>query len=62
MDFFALDEEGAAVLPPFVLSVSRPEVVLVWGILGAVFVLSVVAVVLLYLRLALHRALRVGDA
>ena len=62
MDFFSLDEEGVEVLPPFVPSVSRVEVVLVWGILGAVFVLTVLAVVLLYFRLALHRALRVGDA
>lgn len=62
MDFFAVDESGAEVLPPFALAVSRWEVVLVWGILGAVFVLTVFAVVLLYARLALHRALRVGDA
>ena len=62
MDFFGLDERGVEVLPPFVLAVSRLEVTLVWGILGAVFVLTVLAVVLLYARLALHRALRVGDA
>ena len=62
MDFFGLDESGAAVLPPFALAVSRWEVALVWGILGSVFVLTVFAVVLLYARLALHRALRVGDA
>ena len=62
MDFFGLDERGAEVLPPFALAVSRLEVTLVWGILGAVFVLTVLAVVLLYARLALHRALRVGDA
>ena len=62
MDFFAVDERGAEVLPPFALAVSRWEIVLVWGILGAVFVLTVFAVVLLYARLALHRALRVGDA
>ena len=62
MDFFGLDERGVAVLPPFALAVSRLEVTLVWGILGAVFVLTVLAVVLLYARLALHRALRVGDA
>ena len=62
MDFFGLDERGAEVLPPFALAVSRLEVALVWGILGAVFVLTVLAVVLLYARLALHRALRVGDA
>jgi hypothetical protein len=62
MDFFSVDEGGASVLPPFVLSVSRVEVGLAWGILGAVFVLSIAAVVTLYGRLALHRALRVGDA
>ena len=62
MDFFEIDERGAEVLPPFALAVSRPEVALVWGILGAVFVLTVAAVVALYVRLALHRALRVGDA
>ncbi|MCY3655909.1 MAG: ABC transporter permease [Chloroflexi bacterium] len=62
MDFFGVDESGAEVLPPFALAVSRWEIVLVWGILGAVFVLTVLAVVLLYARLALHRALRVGDA
>ena len=62
MDFFSVDENGADVLPPFALAVSQWEVVLVWGILGAVFVMTVLAVVLLYARLALHRALRVGDA
>ena len=62
MDFFGVDESGAEVLPPFALAVSQWEIVLVWGILGAVFVLTVLAVVLLYARLALHRALRVGDA
>ena len=62
MDFFGLDEQGAEVLPPFALSVSVLEVALVWGILGAVFVLTVLTVVLLYARLALHRAVRVGDA
>jgi hypothetical protein len=62
MDFFGLDEKGAELLPPFALSVSMLEVALVWGILGLVFVLTVLAVVLLYFRLDLHRVLRVGDA
>ena len=61
MDFFSLDEQGAEVLPPFALSVSGVEVALVWGILGAVFVVTLGAVALLYVRLALHRALRVGE-
>jgi hypothetical protein len=44
------------------LAVSWPEIFTVWGILGAVFVVTTAAVVLLYLRLEVHRALRIGDA
>jgi predicted lysophospholipase L1 biosynthesis ABC-type transport system permease subunit len=62
MDFLATDERGRDVLPPFALAVSWPEVFFVWGILGVVFVLTITTVVLLYLRLAVHRALRIGDA
>jgi hypothetical protein len=62
MDFLGTDERGVDVLPPFVLAVSWPEILLVWGILGAVFAATIAAVVLLYLRLAVHRALRIGDA
>jgi ABC-type lipoprotein release transport system permease subunit len=62
MDFLGTNERGDNVLPPFVLAVSWPEIFVVWGILGAVFVVTIAAVVLLYLRLAVHRALRIGDA
>ena len=61
MDFFSLDEAGAEVLPPFDLIVSGFEVALVWVILGVVFVATLGGVALLYARLALHRALRVGE-
>ncbi len=62
MDFLGTDERGSEVLPPFLLTVAWPEVFLVWGILAIVFAATIVAVVLLYLRLAVHRALRIGDA
>ncbi len=62
MDFLGTDERGREVLPPFVLGVSWPSVFLAWGILGTVFVVTIGAVVLLYWRLAVHRALRIGDA
>ena len=62
MDFLGTNERGDNVLPPFLLAVSWPEIFAVWGILGAVFVVTIAAVVLLYLRLAVHRALRIGDA
>ncbi len=61
MRFLATDERGLQVLPPFLLSVSWPQVFLVWAILGGVFMVTVGAVVLLYFRLAVHRALRIGD-
>ena len=62
MEFLGTDERGAEVVPPFLLAVSWPEIFTVWGILGAVFVVTIAAVVMLYLRLEVHRALRIGDA
>jgi hypothetical protein len=62
MRFLGTDEEGAAVLPPFVLGVSWPAVALAWVILGTVFAATIGGVVLLYVRLQVHRALRIGDA
>jgi hypothetical protein len=61
MDFLGTDEQGATVLPPFVLGVSWPSIFVAWGILGAVFAATIAAVVLLYVRLQVHRALRIGD-
>ena len=62
MGLLGTDEQGVEVLPPFVLGVSWPSVFLAWGILGTVFAATIGAVVLLYVRLQVHRALRIGDA
>ena len=62
MDFLATDERGQDVIPPFLLAVSWPQIFVVWIILGGVFALTIAGVVLLYLRLAVHQALRIGDA
>jgi len=62
MGFLATDETGAAVVPPFVLGVSWPQVYIVWAILGAVFIGTIAGVVAMYFRLAVHRVLRIGDA
>jgi ABC-type antimicrobial peptide transport system permease subunit len=59
--FLGTDEVGATVLPPLQLGVSWPAVALAWTILGAVFAATIGAVVLLYVRLQVHRALRIGD-
>ncbi|MGE3857780.1 MAG: FtsX-like permease family protein, partial [Dehalococcoidia bacterium] len=59
--FLGVDEQGGQVVPPFVQRVSWTEVFVVWGILGTVFVATIAAVVALYFRLAVSRALRIGD-
>ena len=60
--FLGVDEQGGQVLPPFIQQVSWTEVFVVWGILGTVFIATIAAVVALYFRLAVSRALRIGDA
>ena len=62
MGFLSTDERGAEVVPPFILGVSWTQVLLVWAILGAVFVGTIAGVVGMYFRLAVHRVLRIGDA
>jgi len=62
MGFLATDERGAEVVPPFILGVSWTQVLIVWAILGSVFVGTIAAVVGMYFRLAVHRVLRIGDA
>ena len=62
MTFLSNDEFGNPVSPNFILEVSWSEVAVVWGILSLVFVATVTAVVALYFRLAIHKALRIGDA
>jgi ABC-type antimicrobial peptide transport system permease subunit len=62
MGFLGTDERGQEVFPPFVLGISWPSVFVAWGVLGSVFIVTIGAVVLLYWRLAVHRALRIGDA
>ena len=62
MRLLGTDERGAEVLPPFILGVSWPSVFFAWAILGAVFAVTIGGVVLMYVRLQVHRALRIGDA
>lgn len=59
--FLGVDERGGQVVPPFIQRISWTEVFVVWGILGTVFVATIAAVVALYFRLAVSRALRIGD-
>ena len=62
MGFMAFNEKGLPITPPFLLSISWSEIFLVWAILGSVIIITTVGVVLVYFRLAVHKALRIGDS
>ena len=57
----SLTEDGSDVVPPLLSQVSWTTVLTVYGLLAIVFVATVAALVRLYSRLALHRALRIGE-
>jgi hypothetical protein len=59
--YMGLTETGDEVLPPMLLHVSWFTAGTALFVLGAVFVLTIGIVVLLYSRLALHRVLRIGE-
>ena len=57
----ALTEDGSDVVPPLISQVSWETVLSVYGLLALVFIATVAALARLYSRLALHRALRIGE-
>lgn len=59
--YMGIDENGGAVIPPFVSSVSWSTVATVYGLLALVFLCTIVALVVLYSRLAISRVLRMGE-
>jgi ABC-type antimicrobial peptide transport system permease subunit len=60
--YMGLTETGDQVLPPMHLEVDWATIATAWFMLAAVFLVTILAVVLLYSRLALHRVLRIGEA
>ncbi len=61
LGYLGITETGAKVLPPFVSVVSWRTVAVADGLLALVFVSTIAALALLYGRLAVHRALRMGE-
>ena len=58
----ALTEDGGDVVPPLLSQVSWEAVLTVYGLLALAFAATAIALARLYARLALHRALRIGEA
>jgi putative ABC transport system permease protein len=61
ISYMGLTERGAEPLPPLVSVVSWEAVATVYGLLALVVIASVAALASLYSRLAVSRALRMGD-
>ncbi|MGE3601602.1 MAG: FtsX-like permease family protein, partial [Dehalococcoidia bacterium] len=59
--YMGITESGADVLPPLVSRVSWLTVVTAYSLLALMFAATIAALVLLYSRLAVHRALRMGE-
>jgi ABC-type antimicrobial peptide transport system permease subunit len=59
--YMGITESGVAVLPPLVSRVSWTAVVTAYALLFLMFAGTIAALVLLYSRLAVHRALRMGE-
>lgn len=59
--YMGVTETGTKVLPPFVSQVSWNTVAIADGVLAAIFVVTIAVLALLYSRLAVHRALRMGE-
>jgi hypothetical protein len=61
IDFMGVTERGEEVIPPIVTEISWSTVLTVYSLLAVVFVATIVALALLYSRLSVHRALRMGE-
>jgi predicted lysophospholipase L1 biosynthesis ABC-type transport system permease subunit len=61
IDFMGVNERGEEVIPPIVTQVSWSTVLTVYSLLAVVFVATIVALAILYSRLSVHRALRMGE-
>jgi putative ABC transport system permease protein len=61
MPFLQLTEEGARVLPPFILTVNWGTIGIAYGILFTAFIITISLVILFFSRVAIHDILRRGD-
>ncbi len=61
MPFLQVTEKGETVIPPFVMMIDWRTIGVAYVILAIAFVVTISLVVLFFSRVALHRALRMGD-
>jgi ABC-type antimicrobial peptide transport system permease subunit len=61
IDYLGIDEQGHAALPPLISRVGWETVLTVYVVLGIVVAATIAGLVALYARLAVSRALRMGE-
>ena len=62
LEFLGITEKGEEVIPPFQLVTDWATIGVAYGILGAVFLVTIAIVVLAYARLAVAHTLRLGES
>jgi putative ABC transport system permease protein len=61
IDYMGVNEQGQDVIPPIVTQISWGTVLTVYSLLAVVFIATIVSLAILYSRLSVHRALRMGE-
>lgn len=61
MPFLQLTEKGERVLPPFIVAIDWYTIGIAYVILAVAFLFTISLVILFFSRVAIHRALRMGD-
>ncbi|MEO9255560.1 MAG: ABC transporter permease [Tepidiformaceae bacterium] len=61
IDSMGISEQGTTALPPLVSRIGWDAIITVYSLLGIVLATTIVALVLMYSRLAVSRALRMGE-
>lgn len=59
--YLGVTESGVDPVPPLISQVSWSAVLTVYGLLGIVFAATIISLAAVYSRLAVHRALRIGE-
>jgi hypothetical protein len=59
--YLGVTEAGTDPVPPLVSQVSWSAVLTVYGLLAVVFIGTIASLAAVYSRLAVHRALRIGE-
>ncbi|MEE9277763.1 MAG: FtsX-like permease family protein, partial [Dehalococcoidia bacterium] len=62
IEFLGVTERGEEVIPPLVLVTDWTTIGVAYGILAAVFLVTIAAVVAINARVAVHRVLRLGES